>query len=191
MDESVETVEKLRHCAVLRDFTDVGLQILAAVVRPRLYAGGQSLQVQGEPAKDPGVLFVTAGHARCEVKDSEGKSLALGNLGPGDHLGGLRLFGEVPSPVTVVAEDEVSLLLLDRTAFGRLQQQKPQAAMKLLFALAKDFGGRIADAGPVFTDFAQFAARRATIAERGNYASYDGFDATPLLQQWKKAQEDG
>jgi CRP-like cAMP-binding protein len=177
-----ETLEHLRHCPVLKDFSDVGLQILSAVVRPRLYANSQSLQTQGEPPRDAGVLFIATGRARCEVRDSENKILGLGTLEPGDHLGGMRLFGEIPSPLSVVAEGDVTGLLLDKPAFARLQQQKPQAAMKLLFALTQDFGQRLSEAGNLFTDFAQFAARRANMAERGTFASYEelGLAPTPM-----------
>jgi CRP-like cAMP-binding protein len=117
------------------------------------------------------------------VVDSEQKVLGLGTLSAGDHLGGLRLFGETASPLTAVAEGEVGALVLERPGFARLQQQKPQTAMKLLFALSQDFGQRVSDAGTLFIDFAQFAARRTNMAERGVFATYDdlGMGLTPLM----------
>jgi len=180
-----DRVELLKFCPVLKGFTDVGFQILAAVTRPRVYRNAQVLQAQGEVPKDAGVLFLSTGRVRCEVRDSEGKSLGLGSLGPGDHLGGLRLFGELPSPITVTAEGDIAGLLIDREAYGRLRQQKPQAATKLLLALTDDFGQRLAESGPLFADFAQFAARRANLAERGTYASYSdmALDLTPQAQK--------
>lgn len=179
-----DRVEFLQFCPVLEEFTDVGLQILASVVHQRLFPNATPLQVQGEIPKEGGVLFVATGRIRCEVTDSQGKVLGLGTLGPGDHLGGLRLFGDVPSPVSAIAEGDVTAYLLDRPAFARLRKHKPQAAMKLLFALAGDFGRRLADSGTLFSDFAQYAAVRANMAERGTFASYSdlGMNLTPTAQ---------
>jgi hypothetical protein len=46
-----DVVEHLRHCAVLHEFSDVGLQIIAAVVKKKIYQNAQTLQVQGEKPK--------------------------------------------------------------------------------------------------------------------------------------------
>jgi CRP-like cAMP-binding protein len=187
-----ERVEFLQFCPVLEEFTDVGLQILASVVRQRLFPNAAPLQVQGELPKENGVLFIATGRIRCEVTDSSGKILGLGTLGPGDHLGGLRLFGDIPSPLSAIAEGDVTAYLLDRPAFARLRKHKPQAAMKLLFALAGDFGRRLADAGGLFTDFAQYAALRANMSERGTYASYAdlGIGLTPTAQLFSNIPTD-
>ena len=162
-----DRVEALRHCRVLEGFTDVGLKILAEVVRERVYTNAQSLQVQGEPPRDPGVLFLTSGRVRCEVRDSEGKTLGLGTLQAGEHLGAMRLFGaESLAPVSAIAEGDVNGLLVDRAAMERLRRHKPQAAMKLLFALAADFGERLGENAQAFADFSHFAAARANRTER-------------------------
>ena len=178
----IERAECLRHCPVLAEFSEVGISILAAVARERFFNNAQPLQTQGETPKDEGVLFVASGRVRCEVRDSDGRVLGLGTLGPGDHLGGLRLFHSGPAPVTAVAEGEVGTLLIDRAAFERLRRQKPQAAMKLLFALSSDFGQRLGDSSSLFSQFAIYAAQKANIEERGQFASYAdlGMDLTPL-----------
>jgi CRP-like cAMP-binding protein len=180
----VERVEALRHCPVLADFSEVGIQILAAVVRERFFANAQSLQDQGELPRDAGVLFLALGRVRCEVRDAEGRTLGLGTLAPGDHLGGLRLFQSAPSPLSAVAEGDVTALLLDQPAFERLRKQKPQAAMKLLFALSGDFGRRLAESAPLFGQFAIHAAQRVNVEERGGFAAYSamGLEPTPSFK---------
>jgi CRP-like cAMP-binding protein len=180
-----ERVEALRHCTVLEGFTDVGLEILAAVSRERVFPNAQAIQTQGEPPRDPeSLLILMKGRIRCEVRDSDGKVLGLGSLGPGDHLGGLRFFGPNVVPVTAIAEGEVHVLVIDKPAFQRLQKQKPQAAMKLLLALSADFGKRLGECSGLFADFAVYAAARVNILERGQYASYNdlGLDNTPTLR---------
>lgn len=179
MDERVESLER---CAVLSEFTDVGRRILAAVVRERLFTNAQALLKQGEAPRENAVMFVVSGRVRCEVRDAESAVLVLGTLGPGDHLGGLRLFGEGPAAVSAIAEGEVRVLVLDRAAFARVQKHKPHTAMKLLFALSSDFGRRLGEQHELFADFALFAARRANARER-QFASLAslGLEPTPSL----------
>lgn len=174
--------ETLRHCPVLAGFTDIGIQLLAAVARERVYPNAQALQVQGEAPRDAGaVIFLATGRVRCEVRDSDGKVLGLGSLQAGDHLGGLRLFSDTPAPVSAIAEGEVSAVLIDRPAFERLRRQKPQAAMKLLLALSADFGKRVTESASLMGDFAVFAAKRMNMQEHPQFANYAdlGLDHTP------------
>lgn len=178
-----DRIEDLRRCRLLEGFTDVGLQILAAVARDRVFVGGQALQVQGEAPKDPGTLILlTAGSVRCEVKDSENRTLDMGTLVAGDHIGALRLFGEdPPSPITIVADGDVSALTIDRAAFERLRRQKPQTATKLLFAITNDFGRMVSENHRSFGDFAVYAAARASIQDR-TFTTYTdlGLENTPM-----------
>lgn len=190
----IDRVEALRHCRVLEGFTEVGLKLIAESVRERVFQNAQVLQRQGEAPKEQGVLFVALGTVRCEVRNSDGQTFGLGSLSAGDHLGGMRLFAhdpgapEIPSPLTAVAEGEVVTLVLDRPAFHRLQRERPQAAMKLLYSLAADFGKRVGEAGPLFADFAVYAGVRANIEERGQFTSYKdlGLDVTPTAKRFDR-----
>lgn len=173
-----DRVEALRHCRVLEGFTDVGLKILAQVVRERVYPTGQWLQVQGEPPRDQGSLVVlVSGRVRCEVKDSEGKTLELGVLEGGEHLGAMRLLGsESVSPVSAVADGDVQALVLNKAGFERLLRHKPQTAMKLMQLLAADFSARLGENAQSFADFAHFAAARANRSER-TFTTYTDLQA--------------
>lgn len=190
----IDRLEALRHCHVLEGFTDVGLKILAEAVRERVYQNAQALQRQGEAPKEQGVLFIALGTVRCEVRNSDGQTFGLGNLTAGDHMGGMRLFAkgpdapQTPSPLTAVAEGEVVTLVLDRPAFARMQRARPQAAMKLLYALASDFAKRIGESGSLFSDFAVYAGVRANLEERGQFTSYKdlGLDVTPTARRFNR-----
>lgn len=163
-----DRVEALRHCRVLNGFTEVGLKILAHVARDRVYVAGQLLQVQGEAPKDAGaVVFLAKGRVRCEVRDSDGKTLQLGILAAGEHLGAIRLFGaESMSPLSVVAEGDVHALLIDGEAFEKLRRHKPQTAMKLMLALGADVSARLAENASSFADFAPFVVSKASQSRR-------------------------
>lgn len=163
-----ERVEALRRCRVLKGFSDVGLKILAHVARDRVYVAGQPLQTQGKPPLDQGaVVFLVKGRVRCEVRDSEGKTLVLGVLAPGEHLGAARLFGEESmSPLTAVADTDVHALLIDTAAFEKLWRHKPQTAMKFILALGADVSARLAENSESFADFAHFVVSRASQSRR-------------------------
>lgn len=178
-----DRVDALRACQVLSGFTDVGLGILAAVMKERIYPNATALQKQGEPPRDPGsVVFLVRGRVRCEVRDGEGRVLGLGTLAAGDHLGGLRLLDEGPAALTAVAEGEVAALVLDREGFATMQSRKPQTAVKLLFALATDFGRRMAACREVFSEFAVYAALRENVRGQDTAAYAElGLDLTPTL----------
>lgn len=163
-----DRVGALRRSRVLEGFSDVGLKILAHVAQERVYPNGQSLQVQGEAPRDPGcVIFLVNGRVRCSVRDSDGKTLELGILEPGEHMGAMRLFAdESISPLSTVADGEVHALLIGREGFERLRQHKPQTAMKLMMLLAADVSARLSENASSFADFAHFAAARANQVTR-------------------------
>lgn len=175
-----DRVEALGHCRVLEGFTEVGLNILAQVVRERVYPNGQFLQVQGEPPRDPGSLVVlVTGRVRCEIKDGDGKVLEMGVLEGGDHLGAMRLFGsESVSPLTAVADGDVQALVLTQAGFERLRKHKPQTAMKLMSVLVGDFSERLGENAQAFADFAHFAAARANRSDR-TFTTYTDMQAPP------------
>lgn len=176
----IDRMEALKHCPVLSTFTEVGLKLLAESVRERVFHSAQRLQTQGEVPREQAVLFLASGTVRCEVRDAEGRVLGLGSLVPGDHLGAMRLLESAPAALTAAAEGEVVALALDRESFERLQRNKPQTAMKLLYALSADFGRRLAECATLFSDFAVYAGIRANLEERGKLPTYAdlGLDIT-------------
>lgn len=182
-----DRVETLSHCRVLKSFSEVGLRLLAQSVRERVYPRAQIIQRQGEEPRNPAVLFVSMGSLRCEVRNREGENFVLGSLSAGDHLGGMRLLESSVAPMTVIAESEVVTLELERPAFQRLQRERPNTAIKLLYSLAADFGKSVGEAGEVLADFAIYAGIRANLEERGTFSSYQdlGLDLTPTVQRMR------
>lgn len=168
-----ERVSALARCRVLEGFSDTGLRILAHVAQERVYPVGQTLQAQGDEPRDKDcVVFLVQGQVRCTVRDSEGKVLELGLLGPGEHLGAMRLFAdESPAALSIVADSDVHALLVSRQEFERVQRHKPQTAIKFMQALASDFTARLAENAGALGDFAHYVSARATQVTR-TYTTY-------------------
>ena len=78
---------------------------------------------------------------------------ALGELKTGDTLGNFALLAEGEHLLSALAATDVELAVLERDAFESLRKQKPQASLKLMLALAQDFGERLRDAGGPLREF--------------------------------------
>jgi CRP-like cAMP-binding protein len=59
------------------------------------------------------------------------------SLGPGRYFGELALLDRGPRSATVVAENDMELLVLEQRAFGGVLQEIPGLALKLLVATAQ------------------------------------------------------
>lgn len=69
-----------------------------------------------------------------------GRKVAL--LGPGDYFGELSLLDRAPRSATIVAETDMTLLVLTQRAFSSLLEDVPPLGRRLLAAMA----GRLRDA---------------------------------------------
>ncbi|GAC1336375.1 MAG: hypothetical protein NVSMB23_01040 [Myxococcales bacterium] len=143
--DALDAPSALRRSSLLRDFTDVGIRILAGVCRQRSVGRGTFVFRAGEESSALG--FIARG--RVQMTPREGGA-ALGDLGPGDTLGGFSLLFGGEHLLTAAAASDVELFELSREAYETLQKAKPQAALKLQLALAHDLCERLRDAkGPL------------------------------------------
>jgi CRP-like cAMP-binding protein len=137
--------DALRACALFRDFTDTGLQILAGIATERNYPKGVPLFVENMVADS--MLIVTAGRVKISAKNEAGGEVALGTeLGPGEVLGELSLIQPSQRMCTATATTGVTAIELRHADFQRLLAQKPQACLKLLMAIVSGFGQKVQDA---------------------------------------------
>lgn len=140
-----ERHEALRAAALLRDFTDVGVRILAEASQERSVVRGAYAVRAGEPSTALG--FVA--HGTLQLVGRDGGS-PLGEISAGDTLGGLSLLSSSEHLLSARAATDVDLLELTRDAFARLEQEHPRTALKLTLALARDLAARLQDAkGPL------------------------------------------
>jgi CRP-like cAMP-binding protein len=135
----------LRGSSLLRDFSDVGVRILAEACEERAVGRGTYAFRAGEPST--ALIFIGRGTLQLHARDG---GQALGEVKAGDTLGNFALLAEGEHLLSAMAASDVELAVLEREAFEALRQQKPQASLKLMLALAQDFGERLRDAkGPL------------------------------------------
>lgn len=82
-------------------------------------------------------FFIVDGRASVR---RNGRKVAL--LGPGDYFGELALLDRGPRSASVVADTDMTLLVLTQREFNRLLEDVPPLSRKLLAAMA----GRLRDA---------------------------------------------
>jgi CRP/FNR family cyclic AMP-dependent transcriptional regulator len=135
----------LRASPLLREFSDVGVRILAEACEERNVGRGTNAFRAGEPSE--ALYFV--GKGTLQLLPREG-GVPIGELSVGDTCGNLALLSPGDHLVTAFAAADVELAVLRRDSFENLRKQKPQASLKLLLALAQDFAERVREAkGPL------------------------------------------
>lgn len=103
------------------------------------YKPGEIIFCEYEPGDD--FYLILDGHVRITkiVSDNE-KTLDM--MGPGDIFGEMAILEQQPRSATVIAQDDVRVLVFNRENFELILKSNPQMALKLL----KIFCKRIYDA---------------------------------------------
>src|SRR3954447_23170783 len=121
----------LRASPLLREFSDVGVRILADACEERSVGKGALAFRAGEPSE--ALCFVGRGTLHIVARDG---GSPIGELFPGATVGNLSLLAPGEHLVTGLATTDVELAVLRREAFEALRKEKPQATLKLLLAVA-------------------------------------------------------
>jgi CRP/FNR family transcriptional regulator, cyclic AMP receptor protein len=138
----------LRGSLLLREFSDVGVRILADACEERSVGRGTYAFRAGEPST--ALCFIGRGTLQLQLREG---GQALGELKSGDTVGNFALLAEGEHLVSAWAATDVELAVLERGAFDTLRKQKPQASLKLMLALAQDFGERLREASGPLREF--------------------------------------
>jgi CRP/FNR family transcriptional regulator, cyclic AMP receptor protein len=101
----------------------------------RTYAPGATLVAEGE--RSVNLFFIASGHARVSTAHEGQRAI----LGPGDFFGELGLIEMHPRTATVVAEDEITCVLLPAWEFRDVLAEHPQMAVAMFYALVARLHG--------------------------------------------------
>lgn len=148
LGEPVDRPAALRAAPLLRSFTEAGIRILAASVDERSVGRGTYAFRAGEPSA--GLAIIAHGTVQLLPRDG---GAPLGELGPGDSLGGLSLLSSGEHLLSALAASDVSLLELSRERFEALALSKPGVHLKLTLALAHDVAERLREAKAPLREF--------------------------------------
>jgi CRP-like cAMP-binding protein len=121
-----------KSCALLADLTDTERAAVSEHLDVQDLEEGDLLFVEGQEADG---LFVVE---RGSLAVASSRAGEIGVLGEGAALGALSLVAVGPREVTARAAAPTRVLYLTRFAFGRLLEDAPRAACRLLERVVAD-----------------------------------------------------
>jgi small-conductance mechanosensitive channel/CRP-like cAMP-binding protein len=114
----------LRKSAVLAMLADTELAMLAERAYVRLYGIGDVLVRQGDAGD---VLFIIrSGRVRVDVRNQDGSSVTVNQLGPGECFGEMALVTGEPRGASVIAAEDSEVLLVDKEALTPIMLANPE-----------------------------------------------------------------
>src|ERR1019366_5026290 len=119
-------------------FSTLGEEDLARVADgtvPRSFQGGEAVFHEGDES-DP-CYVVRSGHVRAVREHTDGRTLTLATLGPGEIFGELAIFDQERRSATVEALDDIEVVAILAADMRRMLGRHPDIAVKLLAALSR------------------------------------------------------
>lgn len=127
--------ETLKQVPLFAGLSKKELQALSNSSQTRTYQPGVTIIKQGDTGV--GLYIITKGHAKVtQEQDPDRAEVLLNNVGPGDVLGEMALLDDLPRSASVIAEDEVTAVLLPVWEFRTALRSNPDIALKLLSVLS-------------------------------------------------------
>ena len=112
------------------------LQMLAKSCQERSYKAGTTILPQGDAGA--GLYVIKSGKVRImQAVDPDRAEVELDTEGPGGVLGEMALLDDMPRSASVVAEEDVTALLLPVWEFRTVLRSHPDIALKLLAVLSR------------------------------------------------------
>jgi CRP/FNR family cyclic AMP-dependent transcriptional regulator len=135
MGSGEETVELLARVPMFRELSRRDLEELAHVAVPRTYGRGQVVFRQGDHGDT--CYIVRDGSVRVTHDHTDGRTITLAELRPGDMFGELAMFDSERRSATVQALEDTSALALLAGDMRRMLLAHPHIAVNMLTWLAE------------------------------------------------------
>jgi CRP/FNR family transcriptional regulator len=132
---SDETIALLHGVPAFAELADADLARVAGVTVPRTFQGGEAIFHEGDESDT--CYVVRSGHVRAVREHTDGRTLTLATLGPGDIFGELAIFDEERRSATVEALDDLEVVAILGGDMRRMLRQHPDIAVKLLAGLSR------------------------------------------------------
>lgn len=159
-----EVLELLLEVALYRRLSDEDREHLATAATVELFAKGEVVFREGDPAQD----FFTLARGRVKVFKvmPNGRVVILEILGPSDPVGAVAVYEELAYPATAEAMEETLCIRIPKEPFFQLLETRPSLARGLLKAMTHRIvvlANRFADhtVGKVETRFARLFLKLA------------------------------
>lgn len=135
----MDTVSALRQTPLFGGLKPEQLAELAAVARVRELAAGELLFLAGEKAT--GLFVVASGRIRAFRVNPQGREQTIHTEGAGATLAEVPMFDDGPFPATAVAEEQTTVLFLEKVDVCRFILRNPEVGLTALKLMAKRLRG--------------------------------------------------
>jgi CRP-like cAMP-binding protein len=132
---SEETIILLQGIPAFSTLGEEDLARVADVTVPRSFQGGEAVFHEGDESDT--CYVVRSGHVRAVREHTDGRTLTLATLGPGDIFGELAIFDQERRSATVEALDDIEVVAILAADMRRMLGRHPDIAVKLLAALSR------------------------------------------------------
>ncbi len=127
---TMDRVNLFRSLSLFEGLDSNTLEHLAAQSQERRFRTGETIIYQGEPGAN--CYVIVRGRVRVFVTGEDGRELAMRIFGPGELVGEMALFEDLPRSANVEALEATQVLELHRDALIRCLQESPKLALSLL-----------------------------------------------------------
>lgn len=137
--ETEAKIAVLERSAFFKGLDSQALGRAARAARERIVKKDETLFEQGDPAERH--YMVAWGRIRLDQTTPDGKNVVLRFMGPGDLIGSVAVFRNVPYPATPTAVEETRVLAWGVERMTELMRDFPALAARAMTMM----GGRIAE----------------------------------------------
>ena len=140
-DDPRARAELLDSTRWANEFSWAEIEALAAHLTVKHASKGVVVCVEG--ALEPSLFIIAAGSAAVQKANRGDEKRLLARLGRGQTIGEMALLDGQRRSATVVAAEDLVLLVLDRAELDRLVEEAPRLGAKLLWKLARLLSQRL------------------------------------------------
>ena len=128
-------IEVVRNASLFNGLDDESTSALVKIMKPRSLRRGTALFHEGDAGDE--LYIVSTGKLKIGRESPDGRENLLSVVGPGEIIGELTLFDPGKRSTTATAVSQTELLSLKHDDLMAWLEERPQAAMNLLRALAQ------------------------------------------------------
>lgn len=131
----LNNLDLIRRVSLFSTLTPEQAEALAATVSKKRFKRGEVLVEQGR--KTDALFIVLTGRIRVLMTDNKGREVILATLKSGDYVGEMSLIDNEPHSATVVADQQVDVLVLGRDSFLRCLGENMEMAHSVMRVLVQ------------------------------------------------------
>jgi CRP/FNR family cyclic AMP-dependent transcriptional regulator len=131
----LSNLDLIRRVSLFSALSPAQAEALAEAVSKKRFKRGEVLVEQGK--KCNALYIILAGRTRVLMTDNKGREVILATLSSGDYVGEMSLIDHEPHSATVVADQQVDVLVLGRDGFMRCLNENMEMAHAVMRGLVQ------------------------------------------------------